>query len=250
MIIPAAGFGTRMQGVTAGGCKELVDVGGRPAIQYALQEAVGFGISMVGIVIRKGKEKIREVVMQSGGMATLREKLQVHFFFQPQMNGECGAVMAAAPIVRGRPFLVHYPDNIICGTPGRVARRLRDAYKTLGRDVVALTRVTDEVPGQSDPSVKLSLVKDDLYQLHFQDAPENVCEDLRHTGVYIASPEFFNACEALVSGKVSREIKDSDARRLVCSRGHRVYGLDVGTNILDAGSPAGYETACRKMAGE
>lgn len=249
MIIPAAGFGTRMQGITGGGCKELLEIGGKPAIRYALEEAAAGGVSRVGIVIRKGKEAIRDFVQHSAGMAALRERLRIEFFFQTEMNGECGAIVAAAELAADRPFLVHYPDNVICGTPGLVTGMLREKYAALAGDVVALTRVTDAGACQSACPVGLAPVADDLYRLYPAESPGALPHDLRTTGVYIASPGFLVACRELLPGRTGGEIKDRDARCLLARRGGVVHGLDARTPILDVGNPAGYTLACRMQEG-
>ena len=72
MIIPAAGYGTRMQGLTGQGSKELIDVCGRPALTYAMEEALTAGIERVGIVIRQGKEDIRAAFRDNSTLAAIR----------------------------------------------------------------------------------------------------------------------------------------------------------------------------------
>lgn len=62
MIIHAVGYGTRMHRFTCGTSKELLEVGGKPVLMYALQEAYVAGLSRAGIDIRKGKSEDFDIV--------------------------------------------------------------------------------------------------------------------------------------------------------------------------------------------
>jgi UTP--glucose-1-phosphate uridylyltransferase len=56
-VIPAAGFGTRLQPFTLATPKELLPVNRKPMIQLAVEEALSAGIRDIGIVIRHGKRQ-------------------------------------------------------------------------------------------------------------------------------------------------------------------------------------------------
>ena len=60
LIIPAAGLGKRMRTVNPDLPKELLPVGHKPAIQYAVEEGLSAGIQKIVIVISRQKEIIRQ----------------------------------------------------------------------------------------------------------------------------------------------------------------------------------------------
>ena len=60
LIIPAAGRGTRMKSVNPDIPKEMLPLGNRPAIQYAVEEGISAGIKDIVIIISSVKDIIRE----------------------------------------------------------------------------------------------------------------------------------------------------------------------------------------------
>ena len=244
MIIPAAGYGTRMREIAGTGCKELLPVGGRPAIQYALEEALAAGISNVGIVIREGKEEIRDFILRSDATVNLRKRLDIHFLYQRRMNGECGAILAASDMVSDRPFLVHYPDNIVTGIPGRVTGMLLKEFGEVQGDILALSPVLDTESFASARPMGLRRLRGNLFRLSPDEIPVDFAYGLRTTGVYLATAVFMDACRELVKSGMSVEIKDRDAYCLLAARGCDMHGVDAGQDILDTGSTKGYTNAC------
>ena len=59
-VIPAAGLGSRMLPITRSIPKEMLPVGRKPMIQHVVEEAAASGLKQICIVIREGKEVIRE----------------------------------------------------------------------------------------------------------------------------------------------------------------------------------------------
>ena len=60
LVIPAAGIGKRMRSVNPHMLKELLPVGNKPAIQYAVEEGLSVGIKDIVIIISRQKEIIRK----------------------------------------------------------------------------------------------------------------------------------------------------------------------------------------------
>jgi UTP--glucose-1-phosphate uridylyltransferase len=58
-VIPAAGLGTRLHSLTKGEPKEMLPIGGRPMIYYAVLEAALSGLKHLYIVINKRKSSLR-----------------------------------------------------------------------------------------------------------------------------------------------------------------------------------------------
>ena len=109
-VIPAAGRGTRFLPVTRAVPKEMLPVGRRPMIQYAVDEAMTFGIGDIYIVISPDKEIIRAYFSSLG--SRYREKL--HYLVQEKPRGLGDALLLARPYIEpGEPFAVLLPDNVI-----------------------------------------------------------------------------------------------------------------------------------------
>jgi len=59
-VIPSAGYGLRMGPLTQAIPKEMLPLGYLPLIGHAIIELASSGIKRICIVIRKGKETIKE----------------------------------------------------------------------------------------------------------------------------------------------------------------------------------------------
>ena len=60
-IIPAAGHGTRMRPFTSVVPKELLPVGSKPAIHWAVEEAAAAGLTHIAVVVSRAKPLIEGV---------------------------------------------------------------------------------------------------------------------------------------------------------------------------------------------
>jgi UTP--glucose-1-phosphate uridylyltransferase len=120
-VIPAAGFGTRLEPLTLAFPKELLPVNRRPMVQLAVEEALSSGVRDVGIVIRQGKESIQkyfEALLQSTSPTweTLRRSLstaRLRFIFQRQPLGLGNAIYEAKSFIRDSPFVMIIPDQFV-----------------------------------------------------------------------------------------------------------------------------------------
>jgi len=236
MIIPAAGYGTRMQGLTGQSSKEIIDVCGRPALMYALGEALEAGLERVGIVIRPEKSDILEMVRDDIRMAPIRSRIEIQFFYQEAPTGEAGAIQTAEAWIGDAPFAVHYPDNIIVESPGTLARLIA-RRRAIGSDLVLLTSYREHV--QAAPC-GLDALGDGVFRLTPDKQPEAFPYGLRPTGIYIASRRFLSACRRLLAAHPSVEVKDRDVRGLLAGQGHPIHAADLAADVIDIGNPDGY----------
>ncbi|MCA1987244.1 MAG: NTP transferase domain-containing protein, partial [Desulfovibrio sp.] len=112
-IIPAAGLGTRMAEVcaTAGvPCKELLPVAGAPAILHALALAAAGGATAIAVVLRPGKEAVRQVIDDHA--AVVAPGCEIVYRWQAEPGGEGRAILQCRDMLDGAAaFGVLYPDN-------------------------------------------------------------------------------------------------------------------------------------------
>ena len=134
-IIPAAGHGTRMLPVTRAVPKELLPVGSKPAIHWAVEEAAAAGLREIAVVVSAAKPLIRSY-LESGGLAS---ELGVSFEFvlQKEQLGLADALWCCRHVVGGDPFGLLLPDNVVAsGSEGFCA--MVDLYRRDGRDVLGV----------------------------------------------------------------------------------------------------------------
>lgn len=116
------------------GAKVMMPVGDgatRPFLDYVLSALADAGCDEICLVVAPDHDALRE---RYGPQRTTR--LRVHFVVQPEPNGTARAVLATAPIVGARPFLVANGDNLY---PGGALRGLSDLD---GPGVAAFTRAS------------------------------------------------------------------------------------------------------------
>ena len=110
-VIPAAGLGTRMLPISKTIPKEMLPIGQKPMIQYAVEEAVDCGIEQVIIVINSEKELIKKYFLgqlsQEGVSDEALEKLKVIsskaelvFLYQDHPKGLADAISLSRETIK------------------------------------------------------------------------------------------------------------------------------------------------------
>jgi len=135
MIIPAAGRGTRLLPATKATPKELLTVYDRPALQFAIDEAIDLGVDRIVVVIHPDKGAIRDYLardrhyiseLRAAGKVALGdalsgvevpERIEIVFVDQPHPLGLGDAILCADGLTLPGAFGVLLPDDLILGTP-------------------------------------------------------------------------------------------------------------------------------------
>ena len=128
-VIPAAGLGTRFLPATKAQAKEMLPVVDKPAIQYAVEEAVRSGIDDILIITSRGKKSIEdhfdrsvelEVDLRARGkdamlseVRDLADLADIHYLRQGEALGLGHAVALARKHVGTEPFAVMLPDDVM-----------------------------------------------------------------------------------------------------------------------------------------
>ena len=154
-VVPAAGFGTRMRPATRAVPKELLPVGGRPAIEWVVDEAARAGLRHLVVVSSLAKPAIDAYFGQDlrpwgsdagdwGSWARRAGACTVEVVHQPAPRGLGDAVrVARASVDPEEPLAVLLPDELLLGGP-RLLERMADHHARTGRSVVSLLRIEPE----------------------------------------------------------------------------------------------------------
>ncbi len=135
VVIPAAGRGTRLLPATKTTPKELLNIYDRPALQFAIDEAVDLGVERIVLVIHPDKQGIKHYLtphrayvqeLRVSGKPHLAaaltdievpDQIEMVFVEQPEPLGLGHAVLCAEGHTLPGPFGVILPDDLILGTP-------------------------------------------------------------------------------------------------------------------------------------
>ncbi len=265
-VIPAAGLGSRMRKVSPKTPKELLPVQGKPAIQYAVDEAVSAGISSVIIILRKGKEDIRrwfkDPDFAKSAYPNADEAIEKNrtcsftFLYQESLRGECDAVALAGDAVGDAPFAVLYPDNIP-SRPGAL-QCVAAAFEKTGLDTVALSRVPEGGASGVSDSGRVDLgpnteAKGLFYIKRFwPKGPgrfvKRFPDELRTCGMYAALPHYFDFIAQTDASLTQGELTDGKVRRLMLAAGIRFAAAPLPEPVFDVGNPEGYARCLAAMS--
>ena len=123
-LMPVAGRGTRLRPITISVPKEMLPVGTRPILQWAITEALEGGFTELGFVIRDGKplleRYLEEERWRQGLLPALSDaagKAEVTIFRQDRPWGVVDAVLTATDWLADGPTAVLLPDNVRLSGP-------------------------------------------------------------------------------------------------------------------------------------
>ena len=273
LLVPAAGLGARMLLTHPGRPKEMLPVGGRPAVQHALAQGLAAGCRRAVVVLRPGKEALERWILEPTScvgqspeaiaeMTRIRDQLDIRVVHQPQPLGECDALACCRSLVLPGPMAVLYPDNIHAPLspqdPGPL-QILARALEDCATDVVALVDPGPANPGVSN-SGRVDLADSGAPHPRILAFPpkgpggfrQRFPGEMRSCGMYLALPHFFEFIErarALYAPLgPGNELTDGKVRRVMLAAGLPIHGAILPGEVFDIGNPAGY-AQCRERLG-
>ena len=262
-VIPAAGLGTRFLPATKAQPKEMIPVVDKPAIQYAVEEAVRAGLDDILIIAGRNKKAIEdhfdrnielEADLEAKGkhdqlkqVRAITDMARIHYVRQGEALGLGHAVSVARQHVGDEPFAVLLPDDLM-HEDALVLQHMLEAYRGVQRPVVALLEVAPheisaygcaEVEPVDGPLVRItSLVEKPAAQ----EAPSN----LAIIGRYVLTPDIFDVLDGVVPG-AGGEIQLTDAIASLMA-GDGVYGYTFSAGRFDTGNKIDYLRAVVELA--
>ena len=257
-VVPAAGWGTRMLPATKAIPKEMIPVFDRPAMQWAVEEAAGAGLSDICVVTSRAKSAIEDhfdAAPELEAALELRSKTDVleavrrtsdlaklHYTRQPSALGLGHAIAQAAEHIGGEAFAVLLPD-VVMEPSSPLLRELVAAHGRTGASVLALIEVEpDEVSSYGCAAVEPvagdgSLVR--LTGIVEKPSPADAPSRLTVAGRYVLTPSVMEALGQTQAG-TGGEIQLTDAIEAVIESGEPVYGHVFDSGLYDTGSVLGW----------
>ena len=250
-VIPAAGLGTRFLPITKAVPKEMLPVGGKPAIQWIVEESleVADGVVIVNSRDKKAIEehfspdtKLVEHLRSKGkdelaGRVEHAGNLNVEYVYQDEALGLGHAVLCAEPATQDEAFYVCLGDVIV--PDFKMLPRMKevsDAHN--GASVIAVMPVPDEevhrfgIMGGTDLGDGVWKVDSLVEKPALEDAPSN----LSVFGRYLLSPRVMEILKETKPG-VGDEIQLTDALITLLSE-EEMFAIVVDPESgLDTGTP-------------
>ncbi|MBW3594991.1 MAG: UTP--glucose-1-phosphate uridylyltransferase GalU [Actinobacteria bacterium] len=258
-VLPAAGLGTRFLPATKSQPKEMIPVIDKPAIQYAVEEAVRAGVEDILIVTSRGKVTVEdhfdrslelEHHLEKAGKTEYLEQVRAvadlaefHYVRQKEPRGFGHAVLVAKKHVGTDPFYVLVPDEIVPEPrldEASLLDKLAEIYEREGASAIAVVEVPDEdvsaygIVATDDVVENVGRIRSMVEKPPVREAPSR----LAARGRYLFTPEIFDALEKTSEG-VGGEIQLTDAINEVAEQG-AVYAYIHDGPIFDVGKTLDY----------
>jgi UTP-glucose-1-phosphate uridylyltransferase len=143
-VIPCGGRGTRLHPITRWLPKEILPVGLRPILFWALDEAADAGLLRAIIVTNPHKPVLEAAARNYEG------PLELEFVPQDHPRGLGDALLRARDALAGAPFLALLPDNLFRGPNPTTA--VLSSCRATGLATVLLAEIGREDAGAKGPT--------------------------------------------------------------------------------------------------
>jgi UTP--glucose-1-phosphate uridylyltransferase len=259
-VIPAAGLGTRVLPATKVVPKEMLPVGDKPLIQFAVEEAAASGLETVIFVLGPGKnllaehfqrDEVLEEILRKHGKNVAAERIrslsalaEVRTVWQESPLGLADAIRCAQPLIENEPFAVILPDALI-DSEVPCTRQLMDCYETHPGCIIA-TQLVDSSEVTRFGILDLTPIRDSrcnrrvsqVNSLVERPQPKSVSSRYGIFGRYILEPEIFSCIERTRPG-LGGELQLTDTLALYC-RQLPIYACHFAGKHYDAGNKLGF----------
>ena len=231
-VILAAGKGTRLRPLTEDKPKVLVEVDGRPLIEYAFDALIDAGVSEFVVVV--GYES--ELIVDRYGDAY--EGVPITYAHQHEQLGLAHALVTAEPYVDDD-FMLMLGDNVFRANLGDVVNRQRE-------DRADAAFLVEEVPWEEASRYGVCDTTEDGEITRVVEKPDDPPSNLVMTGFYVFTPAIFHACH-LVQPSDRGEYELPDAIDLLIRSGRTVDAVRMDGWRIDVGYPADRDEAERRV---
>lgn len=265
VVFPVAGMGTRFLPATKANPKEMLPVVDKPLIQYAAEEAVAAGATVLIFITGRQKRSIPdhfdkayelEMELEAKGKQDMLDLVRnilppgvdCVYMRQAQALGLGHAVQCARPVVGDEPFGVILADDLIRTRGEPVLSQMLSVHEREGSSVIGVERVPESethnygVVDSTGISDGLSELQGIVEKPAAGDAPSN----LAAVGRYILNPGIFDELAQTGRG-TGGEIQLTDAIARLLER-ERVLAWEFEGRRFDCGNKLGYLQATVEYA--
>lgn len=213
-VILAAGRGNRIHPLTNLYPKPLQPVCNKPIMQYQMEIMREAGIEEVAIVIGPNGNPIREFFRDGN-----RVGIKIEYIEDPEPAGIASSLACAEPWVRG-PFVVFLGDIFLVVSD--FAQALTPVENG-AKGTVVVRRDTPDAIRQN-----FAVVFDKNKRVEYViEKPTHAMSDFKGCGVYVFTPDIFDAIRRTPRSTLRNEYEITDALQLFIEFGGPIFAADV-----------------------
>jgi UDP-N-acetylglucosamine diphosphorylase / glucose-1-phosphate thymidylyltransferase / UDP-N-acetylgalactosamine diphosphorylase / glucosamine-1-phosphate N-acetyltransferase / galactosamine-1-phosphate N-acetyltransferase len=222
-IILTAGEGTRMRPLTITKPKTMLQVGGKPILQYNIESLRDAGVKDITLVVGYHEEVIKDHFRDGTNFG-----VKISYVTQEKRLGTAHAIGSTRDHISGK-FIILNGDIIV--DPILITELINKYNSENARSMLVLTEV-------EDPSAfgVVEMDGDRIIKIVEKPLPEEAPSNLINAGIYIFDDEIFNAIDLTVKSERG-EYEITDSLQLQMNDGEKVLGLRSKNNWIDIGRP-------------
>jgi len=211
-LILSGGRGTRLRPLTYTSAKQLVPVANKPVLFYGIEALAQAGIKEIGIVVGDTQAEIRAAVGDGSAWG-----VSITYIEQDAPRGLAHAVLISESFIGGEPFVMYLGDNLL-------NKGITNFVEVFVREKPAAQILLARVP---DPQMFGVAELSEGRVVKLVEKPAEPKSDLALVGVYMFSPEVFDAVKS-IRPSLRNELEITDAIQHLIDR-----GLEVRPHIVD-----------------
>jgi NDP-sugar pyrophosphorylase family protein len=231
-MILAAGSGKRLWPITSHTPKCMVEVGGKPAMEHAIERLREAGVSRIAINVCH----LRDRVMDYFGDGR-RWGVDLTYSIEDEPLGTAGGVAKARWFFNKQPFVVWYGDNIANCRLDRMWELHRRSDATLTMALFHRAEVSRSGVAVLDDASRIVRFVEKPKQ---EEAPSHWV----NAGIYIVQPEVLNTIEATHAVDFGIDVFPF---LLACGKAIYGYRMARGEDLTWIDTPADYAAATNSL---
>lgn len=189
LIIPAAGFGTRLRPLTYHTPKALLPLGGKPLLGYLLDEARSVNIREIGLIIHPFfQKKFKDFIKP------YQSQFKFSLIIQKNLLGTGYALYLARNFIGSQGFVLRFPDDIFL-SGDLVLKNMISCFYKYKSSILGVSRVSKSELNRYGIVRPVLKLEKDIYQItelkekpHPAQAPSN----LASFGIYILTSQIIS----------------------------------------------------------
>ncbi|WP_306370099.1 glucose-1-phosphate thymidylyltransferase [Nocardiopsis sp. CC223A] len=212
-LVLAGGSGTRLRPITHTSAKQLVPVGNKPVLFYALESIREAGITEVGLVVGEQADQIKAAVGDGSGFG-----LSITYLLQAEPLGLAHAVIVAREFLADEPFLMFLGDNFLIGG---VREQVQSFELRPQSSRLLITRV------RNPEQFGVAEIGENGRIISLEEKPEHPRSDLAIVGIYLFSADIHRAVSE-IKASARGELEITDAIQWMIDQ-----EMVIGTTVVD-----------------
>jgi len=217
-MILAAGLGMRMRPLTIQTPKPLIEVAGKPLIEYNLNILADFGITDVVVNIHYLPDHMKSFFQDY-------KKLKIHISNEEsELLDSGGGIKHALPLLGESPFFVLNSDSFWFDGASSNLKRLVNAWNSTNMDIILMLAAGSQIKGYTGAGDFMMDFKGKLIR-----RPERIISPFIYAGAAIIEPKIFKNTP---DGPFSLNLLFNQAIEL-----DRLYGLRLDGKWYHVGTP-------------